>query len=235
MFKIEVRGFKRLSNVSCNVDGRMIAFLGPNEAGKSSVLQALSWLSESNTALPLRDATRGQDLNPHEPVVRVHYRLDKEDIAAIADLPMTLAPKALTVAKHADGDTRYELEPLPSRESAPFVEALASLDSLTATFPGEFESDDSSIADEEVGRLLGTVRACFENPDAAWDGGWDEDFNTLVSWLNEPIKSDGLADPQPRALETAGLLVKARGLLGAAHPEAIARQRLRARTSVRPL
>ncbi len=41
--KVTFNGFKRLSNATCNVDGRLIAFLGPNEAGKSSVLEALAW------------------------------------------------------------------------------------------------------------------------------------------------------------------------------------------------
>jgi len=43
--KVEITGYKRLAHASCNPDGRLIALLGPNEAGKSSVLEALAWLS----------------------------------------------------------------------------------------------------------------------------------------------------------------------------------------------
>ena len=46
LMRIEFRGFKRLVSASCNVDGKLVAFLGPNEAGKSSVLEGLAWLTD---------------------------------------------------------------------------------------------------------------------------------------------------------------------------------------------
>lgn len=43
---IEFNDYKRLDRASCNVDGHTIAFIGPNESGKSSVLQGLAWLTD---------------------------------------------------------------------------------------------------------------------------------------------------------------------------------------------
>lgn len=48
-YKLRFHGYKRLADTGCNVDGRMIAFLGPNEAGKSTVLNALDWFSNGDT------------------------------------------------------------------------------------------------------------------------------------------------------------------------------------------
>lgn len=46
LMRIEFHGFKRLVSASCNFDGILIAFLEPNEAGKSSVLEGLAWLTD---------------------------------------------------------------------------------------------------------------------------------------------------------------------------------------------
>jgi energy-coupling factor transporter ATP-binding protein EcfA2 len=228
-FKIEIRGFKRLSNAACNVDGKMIAFLGPNEAGKSSVLQALSWFSEPDTPLAPRLATRGQTLNPSEPVVRVTYALGNEDRAAIDDLPMRNTVKSFTVAKYANGETRYGLQPQPSRNSEPIDEALASIVAIERIFPGEAEPENPTVDDDEVRRLLAVVQSFFENPDATWDADWDGDFNALIEWLDEPIRVDGGAEPTPRAPEAGVLISSAREIMRAAHPRVIARQRLHRR------
>lgn len=58
--RIEFNGYKRLAQTSCNVDGKLIAFVGPNEAGKSSVLEALAWLDTSGRT-PLPDTARTRE------------------------------------------------------------------------------------------------------------------------------------------------------------------------------
>lgn len=57
---IEFNGYKRLDRASCNVDGHTIAFIGPNESGKSSVLRGLEWLTQDggDVSLALRDQNR---------------------------------------------------------------------------------------------------------------------------------------------------------------------------------
>ena len=51
--KIRFEAYKRLARTSCNTDGRILAFVGSNESGKSSLLEGLVWLSEEQgAALP---------------------------------------------------------------------------------------------------------------------------------------------------------------------------------------
>ena len=43
--RVEISGYRRLVKASTNIDGRITAFVGSNEAGKTSIFNALSWLS----------------------------------------------------------------------------------------------------------------------------------------------------------------------------------------------
>jgi len=47
--RVEFAGYRRLMNANCSLDDRLIAFVGPNEAGKSTVLQGLAWLDAGAT------------------------------------------------------------------------------------------------------------------------------------------------------------------------------------------
>ncbi len=38
-------GFKRLANTGCNTDSPILAFVGSNESGKSTLLDGLEWLT----------------------------------------------------------------------------------------------------------------------------------------------------------------------------------------------
>lgn len=39
--RVEFAGYKRLLDAKCSLDDHLVAFVGPNEAGKSSVLAVL--------------------------------------------------------------------------------------------------------------------------------------------------------------------------------------------------
>lgn len=44
--RVSFRGYKRLPDTSTNVTPRLLVFIGPNEAGNSSLLTGLEWLTE---------------------------------------------------------------------------------------------------------------------------------------------------------------------------------------------
>ena len=73
--RIQFNGYKRLAKTGCNVDGRLIAFVGPNEAGKSSVLEALHWLSWGEEALPSRLVSRSRTVSSETEIVRATWLL----------------------------------------------------------------------------------------------------------------------------------------------------------------
>ena len=110
--KIEFNGYKRLSSASCNVDGPAIAFIGPNESGKSSVLQGLQWLTDPSSR-PLSAAEKSRRRPPHPKstyVVRAHFRIEDDDIALLRQLNVDAVPQidrktvtAFRFGRRADG------------------------------------------------------------------------------------------------------------------------------------
>src|SRR5438128_4161860 len=75
--KISMRGYARFADASCNVDGRVIAFVGPNEAGKTSLLKALHWLTDPDAPeLPRHLLSRNYQPEPNEVVVAAKYILE---------------------------------------------------------------------------------------------------------------------------------------------------------------
>lgn len=102
--RIEFRGFKRLVNASCNVDGKLIAFLGPNEAGESSVLEGLAWLTDmSAEPLPSYLRSRGGRIDDATEVVRATFVLDAEDLSLLDDVASDGQPSRFILAKTAGG------------------------------------------------------------------------------------------------------------------------------------
>jgi len=103
--KIEFNGYKRLFETSCNVDGKLIAFIGPNEAGKSSVLEGLAWLTEGQQ-LPGYARTRNEEISNDTLAVRATFALDQDDLGAISHLPFDAPPATFILVRTIGGERR---------------------------------------------------------------------------------------------------------------------------------
>lgn len=114
--RIQVFGYRRFLEASAYVGRKTVAFVGPNEAGKSSALTALLFFS-SDSALATSDSTRSlrdEQLDPDRPVVRLSFTLDDEQQALAKKLPIEAgALRHLTLNKLASGGKRYLFEPAP--------------------------------------------------------------------------------------------------------------------------
>lgn len=114
--RIQVFGYRRLARTGAYVGRKMVAFVGPNEAGKSSVLSALR-LFDSDNAIRESDATRsvrGQPLDADRVVVRLSSTLTSEQKSRAARLPIEDKELRYVVhQKHANGRRTYLFEPPP--------------------------------------------------------------------------------------------------------------------------
>lgn len=132
---IEFNGYKRLCDTKCNVDGHVIAFVGPNEVGKSSVLKGLEWLTAPDAQeLSTRDISRRMTPSESSLVVRAHYRLDEEDFLALDELDVdarpAIGPKTVTgfrLSRRLDGSTVTGLDASVRRNEVPFQLASTKL------------------------------------------------------------------------------------------------------------
>ncbi|MBL0749476.1 AAA family ATPase [Nocardioides baculatus] len=193
----------------------MIAFLGPNEAGKTTVLRALDWYSNADGALPSKFHSSTRPPSPEESVVEVTYWLNKDDLAVISDLGLAEKPRFYRRGRRANGTFYSALEPKSGeREPGPFDEARERLTAALAAEP-EIDPEESEpnlrLHEAVLFELLG-------DPDAQWSDEWDESFEAALERL------DGVGDE-----ETLTALATVREVLTATHPDEAARTRLRKR------
>jgi len=101
--------FSRSSGTRLNADGKVIAIVGPNEAGKTSILDGLLALNDES-AIPSIDLTRGESRQP-QPLIEARYWLDEDDLDAIAYLTdEPLRHRWFELFKYQDGELRAVLE-----------------------------------------------------------------------------------------------------------------------------
>lgn len=126
----EVRGYGRLVDTKINLDCKVIAVVGPNEAGKTTLLKALAHL-ESSDAVDVAERSRAINIPDDTVIVSASFALDEADRNAVADLSLDQAPKTITVSRQAGGGVvQIGIQPAPEKARQPLREAL---DTLRAT------------------------------------------------------------------------------------------------------
>jgi len=76
--KVIINGYKRFKKASVHLDRKLIAFVGPNEAGKSSFFNALLSI-ETADKYEENELTRDCQFTDNDTIVRVEYLLEKEE------------------------------------------------------------------------------------------------------------------------------------------------------------
>lgn len=238
VINIQFRGYKRLADTNCNTDGRMIAFLGPNEAGKSSVLQALEWFS-SGSPLPPVSENRTNPPGAGDEVVRVTYAIEEADSALWSDLQVVGDPNRVVLARTKDGTFRTGLFPELRRDPKLFDAARDALADFEAQWEPEIHTrmeggdPENMTPDHTLREWMDALRDIFGDANRKWDLGWDETVGKIRAWLREAPDDDeiaGLISPgeQPvdaRGLRLAEALDNVEGILRSEHPNDTARNR----------
>ena len=116
LVSITLERFKRFEQATMiDVAGGVIALVGPNEAGKSTILDAMLSLDDTG------EFTRREKTRHSEGITRVRarYVLDDEDRAALDDIPGGNEVRWWTLEKWAQGDKSgryFRLWPEPKRD-----------------------------------------------------------------------------------------------------------------------
>lgn len=168
--KIEFSGFRRLYSATCNTDARLVAFLGPNEAGKSSVLNGLQWYFDGQ-ALGSKDRSRHAKPANDDLVVEVTYRLTDEDLKALGDLVNEIEDQPATIecGRRASGEFTMDVSPEIRRRRAPFAaaqNAIAAVQSLLA----KGEVDSALVDTDNLASALVSSNDQLASPDTTWSG-----------------------------------------------------------------
>lgn len=143
-----IAGYGRLIDSKVNLDSKVIAIVGPNEAGKTTLLKALAYV-EAQEALSMPERSRAVGVEDTTQTIRLNFVLDEADQEALKDIELQEPPRSMWVVKKADGTAAaVGLEPRPKKPKAPLeraVEVLAKIDKA-----GDYEkllSPDTVYAD----------------------------------------------------------------------------------------
>jgi ABC-type transport system involved in cytochrome c biogenesis ATPase subunit len=173
-----IRGYGRLVDTKVNLDAKVIAVVGPNEAGKTTLLHALTHV-DADGAVPVQQRSRAAQVTDETPVIKFDYVLDDDDRAVLADLSLHEPPVRVTISRAAAGGRRtVGLTPAPRKS---ITQLEAAIDTLTRAHAAEGLDElidaETTYADPysdaardyrgELSDVIDAVRAAVEEPGAA--------------------------------------------------------------------
>ena len=128
LFQVELTGFKKFKDkTTLKTRGKLLAILGPNEAGKSSLLRALNLL-DVNEAFEANERSRGVEDN--YPIIKATYLLSSED----RDAAGISVGDWYEITKYADGGRKWAIRPTPpDRDYLHRAKLVAQLNRLSNT------------------------------------------------------------------------------------------------------
>lgn len=147
LIKVGLWGYKRFrEEQTMDVDGNLIAIVGPNEAGKTSLLEALvDHLNEPEGGIPPERLTRNAE--PREAQVWARYVLDADDRRILRRRVREAREVRQTVVyKHSDGSFWHELDPEVHRDVRPRQRALKSVErALSSKWLRDTDDEEGSL------------------------------------------------------------------------------------------
>ena len=225
--RIRFESYKRLADASCNTDARILAFVGSNESGKSSMLEGLVWLTDGqDDALPAVYENRSREVANASVVVEAIFELSPDDLGLLDDLDLAQPPRTFTYQKWKNGTIGAGADPTLKRNPAPFEQAAAKVASAQRRSHAQFAMlvDDSDEDSETFNDVADRVLAALRDPDVTWAEEVVTGAQLLVEWLNQP-STTGRTE-KPRDEDASRLLRIALGKVQGTHPRNVARQRL---------
>jgi predicted ATP-dependent endonuclease of OLD family len=194
LISVALHGYKRFEQrSSMNVDGKLVAVVGPNESGKTSFLEALTHLTHHNlfeASGPERETTRNIDIPSDQTVIEAMYLLDNEDREALKDVHGGKEIRWCAISKQAGNGTHwYVFTPHPRRSLEPRQRAVRLLNEVPSRqgFLRVAEKYDASDLRAEVQSLASSLDTNIRTlSDEAM-----EEIQSVVATLEDAVPDEG--------------------------------------------
>ncbi|WP_448810373.1 AAA family ATPase [Agromyces bauzanensis] len=127
LISAHIKGYGRIVDSKVNLDSKVIAVVGPNEAGKTTLLNALAFVDRGG-AIPLPERSRAAATTDDTLVTSLDYVLDVEDQEVLSDLDLQEVPTRALIARSASGaHLQVILTPLPRKSVRPLSDTQEAL------------------------------------------------------------------------------------------------------------
>lgn len=167
LISCDINGFRRFENVKVNLDSRLLAIVGPNEAGKTSLLDVLSAIGDDDE-IAGADLTRGVEHDPGESVIELWFSLDDHERNMANDVPIKGVPNWYVWGKRKNGTRYHYLNPKLHRDKSSREKLVDQLDrtlrnvrlrkELSEYFSLPSDSADKPNEQITLEELIGRVR-----------------------------------------------------------------------------
>lgn len=209
LFQVEITGFKKFrEKASLKSRGKLLAILGSNEAGKSSLLRALERLDDNHAFQP-NEHSKGADTEG--PTIKATYLISQED----RDEAGLSVGTWYEVTKNPNGKRTWFIRPTPpDRDYSHRPKLIVLVNKLTKAAQTLLaESDERLFEDSErlLGHLIGTQKELTAEEKqqlselaARWKTASDSQTSTKLKQISETFTA-------VVGLETAESQLKAAG------------------------
>lgn len=208
--KIQFEGYKRLADTSCNVTPYLLAFVGQNESGKSSVLNGLEWLSEDEeeqTELSYLDQSRTKPKTGGW-IVGASFALGDDEKALLETLGFEKTPTGLSLFKQANGSLNivFDNPRTPRRDPAPFTKAAEAWTRAQERWSKQLDADIAEEVDEDADETgltawVPRLTEALADPDIDWEAADAQAARGVADWLDQaPPRGKNPRDPKAAAL-----------------------------------
>lgn len=204
LISARVRGAGRLLDTTIKLDQKLVAIVGPNEAGKTTLLKALAYVDSSDALAPAQRSRASTGIADSTPVVSLRYRVSDEDRKELEDLELEDAPTEFFVSRRADGDgPNFIVKPAPRKAESPLKQLAVDLDEALSAIgvleplPTETGEEDEKPELPDGSPLLEELRLLQQ--------GLDTYLTTPVG-EREPV--DALRERADSAVEALGFFAE---------------------------
>lgn len=107
LIEMRLRGYGRLRDINLYTDGKLTSIVGPNEAGKTTLIEALLELNSKGWSKPYMLA----DPNKNIDVITARFALEGSELDAVSDYEVK--PGYLILTKDTEGTREFALDQSP--------------------------------------------------------------------------------------------------------------------------